>query len=142
MQGLFESVQNEICMSCSANAPADDAPREDIDDEGDINEAVPGLYIREVRDPKLVRRACVELAIDKIKRADICLVADRGALRLAADYAAQAHLPHQAGDRTPGNIEAFALQLAPHLADPIDPVVLFEHAPNGRAKSLVVACSV
>ena len=70
----------------------------------------------------------MELAIDVIERTRCGLVAHRGAERFAANDAFEAHGPHQAGNRAAGHIEALALQLPPHLADPVDPEVHLEHA--------------
>src|ERR1700733_7840067 len=71
----------------------------------------------------------MELAINVIERARRRLVAYRGADRLAADDAFEAHGPHQAGNRAAGHIEALALQLPPDVADPVDP----ESSPQTRA---------
>ena len=72
----------------------------------------------------------MELAINVIERAWRRLVAYRGADRLAADDAFEAHGPHQAGNRAAGHIEALALQLPPDLANPVDPEVRLKHAPD------------
>ena len=72
----------------------------------------------------------MELAINVIERAWRRLVAHRGADRLAADDAFETHGLHQAGNRAAGRIEALALQLPPHLADPVDPEVRIKHAPD------------
>src|SRR3546814_12676456 len=53
---------------------------------------------------------------------DVCSsdVADRGSYVLAASRALNTHLPHQAFDRATRNLDALALQLAPHLIRPVD----------------------
>ena len=37
------------------DAPADDAPREDVDDEGHVDEAAPRRHVGQVRHPELIR---------------------------------------------------------------------------------------
>src|SRR3954462_3659136 len=41
VQGLLQRVQHEAGVSRAGDTPADDAPRKDIDDEGDIDETGP-----------------------------------------------------------------------------------------------------
>ena len=49
-------------------APPDDPPREDVDDECDVDEATPRGHVREVRDPELIRPRRRKLTIDQIRR--------------------------------------------------------------------------
>jgi hypothetical protein len=72
----------------------------------------------------------MKLAIDVIERTRCALVAHCRAERFAANDAFEAHGPHQAGNRAAGHIEALALQLPPHLADPVNPEVRIKHAPD------------
>ncbi|MGY3362981.1 hypothetical protein ACVWZL_000106 [Bradyrhizobium sp. GM2.4] len=80
--------------------------------------------------PQDIRPWRLELAVDVIKRAWRSLVADRGLDGFAADGPLQTHVPHQSRHRATGNIEAFALELAPYLAHAVDPEVLVEDAPD------------
>src|SRR3954447_7027174 len=41
VQGLLQRVQHEAGVSRAGDTPTDDAPREDVDDEGDIDETGP-----------------------------------------------------------------------------------------------------
>jgi hypothetical protein len=70
----------------------------------------------------------MELAVDVVERARCGLVAHRGADRLAAHDAFEAHGLQQAGNRAAGDIEALAPQLPPDLADAVDAEVRLEHA--------------
>ena len=117
-------------MRRPAGSPADDPPRVGVDDEGDIDEAGPGRDIRKVGQPQAVRRASVELPVHMIQRTEGCLVADRCPQRLATDRPPNAHVPHQPGDRTARDGEAFPPQLPPDFAHAIDAEVLLEHAPD------------
>jgi hypothetical protein len=49
--------------------------------------------------------------------------------------APQAHLPHQSGNGTARHINAFALQLTPDLANPVDLDVLFPDPRNIRPQN-------
>ena len=102
-------------MGCPAHPPADDAAGIGVDDKGDIDEASPSGHVGKVRDPQPIRCRSVELAID--------LVAD-----CRADHPVQAHLPHQPLNSAASDIEAFPLQLPPHLAQAVNTEVLFEDA--------------
>lgn len=48
-----------------------------IDDEGDVDEALPGGHLREVRNPEPVRRRCLELAVHTVERTGGRLVRER-----------------------------------------------------------------
>jgi hypothetical protein len=58
------------------------------------------------------------------------LVADRGLDGFAADDPLHTHVPHQSRYGATGNIEAFALELAPDLAHTVDGEVPIEDATN------------
>ena len=51
MQGLLQRVEHEAGVSRAGETPADDAPREGVDDEGDVDEAGPGHDVGEVGYP-------------------------------------------------------------------------------------------
>jgi hypothetical protein len=50
----------------------------------------------------------------------------------------QTQVPHQSRNRATGNIEAFALELPPDLADAIDPEVLLKHTPDSDLHGVVL----
>ena len=68
MNGLFQSIQNKACIGCAACAPANDASRKNIYDEGDVDKPLPCGDICEVADPKDVRRGSMELPVHTIQR--------------------------------------------------------------------------
>ena len=131
MKRLFQGVENKAGMGCPAHPPADDAASIGVDDKGGIDEASPSGHVGKVRDLQPIRCRSVELAIDLFERARRGLVADCRADRLAADHPLQAHLPHQPLNSAASDIEAFPLQLPPHLAHAVDTEVLFENASAG-----------
>src|SRR5207253_9542218 len=65
---LLQSIENQLGVHRARRTPADDAAREHVDREGHVPEAGPGGDVGEVRDPQLVRPACMELPIDVIER--------------------------------------------------------------------------
>jgi len=52
VQGLFQRIQHEIGAGRAGHLPADDATGEDVDDEGNKDEALPGADVGEVRHPQ------------------------------------------------------------------------------------------
>src|SRR3954471_10905500 len=91
---LLERVQGEIGAQRPGGLPADDHPRVDVGDEGDIDEPRPGADVGQVGYPQPVRRAGAEAAIDEIPRSVGRVSRNRRELRLAAYDAAQPELAH------------------------------------------------
>lgn len=89
VQGLLQRVQHQIRVGGAGDLPADDVAGEHVDDESDIDEALPGRNGGEIADPQCVRTIRLKLPLDPIQRTRRSLVADRGAHRLAADHALQ-----------------------------------------------------
>ena len=63
VQRLLQCIEYEVGPHRTADSPADDTPGKDVDDEGDIDKALPCRDIREVGDPQLVRPLRLELEI-------------------------------------------------------------------------------
>ncbi len=55
VQCLLKCIEVEVGAHRRRYPPAHDAPREHIDDEGDVDEATPRGHVREVGDPELNR---------------------------------------------------------------------------------------
>ena len=81
-----------------------------------------------------------ELPVHPVQRTGQSLVGNGGFHRLAADGAAQAHLPHQPRDRAARHLDALALQLPPHLAHPIDLEILLKHPPDVGLQAGIALC--
>src|SRR5215831_11589818 len=109
VEGLLQSIEHKVSSRRTRHTPTNDPSREGVDDEGDVDEPLPGGDIGEVREPQGVRCGRVELSVHPIERARCGLVAHGGASRLAAYRPLQAHLAHQAGDGTARDIEAFQI---------------------------------
>src|SRR5690606_28986439 len=120
VHGLFQCIENQIGTRRTRGPPADDAPGEDVNHEGDIDKATPGRDVGEVRDPQLVRPLGVEVALHLIARTWQCRVRQRGFNRLAAYRSPQSHPRHQAFNGATCDIPGFAVQLYPDFAGAVD----------------------
>ena len=130
MKRLLQRVEDKARRSGAAGPPAHDPSGIDVDDERDINKAAPGGDIGEIGHPELVRPVSGELPIHLVQRTWNRLVADCGLHPLASDNPLQAHGFHEPCDGAPSNRDAFARQLPPNFAYPIDAEVLLENPPD------------
>jgi hypothetical protein len=81
----LECVEDEVGAHVRGQLPADDDPAVAVEDEGQVEEAVPGPEVGDVADPLLVRRRRCEVALQEIAGAlDRGLVGDRRPLLTAA----------------------------------------------------------
>jgi hypothetical protein len=85
---LLQRIQHKPGMGRGRHAPADDAPREGVDDEGHVGETLPGRDISEVRHPQAVRPGCLELPLHAIERTGGGTVGDGGPHVAATHHAA------------------------------------------------------
>src|SRR5207244_3432498 len=76
----------------------------------------------------LVGPAGAEVALDQVRRPGRDVGGDGGAAPAAPHPAGQPHLAHQALGRAASHGHALAVELAPHLAGPVDAVVGLVHA--------------
>src|ERR1044071_5528808 len=83
VQSLLQRVQHEAGVSRAGDTPADDTPRKDVNDEGDIDETGPCRDVGKIGHPQGVRTWRFELAIDAIERTRDRGIADCGPDRLA-----------------------------------------------------------
>jgi hypothetical protein len=127
---LLQRVQHEAGMSRARDTPADDTPRKNVDDEGDIDKTGPRREVGKVGHPQGVRTRRIELPIDAIEGAWGRRIADCGPHPLAPHHALQAHRPHQARYGAASDRGSFPEKLAPDLPDAIDAEVLLVHAPD------------
>src|SRR3954463_12642884 len=130
VQGLFQRVQHEVGVRRAGDTPADNTPRKDVDDEGDIDETGPRRDVGKVGHPQGVRTQRFELPIDAIEGTRGGRIADRGADPFAPHHAPQAHRPHQACYGAASDRNPFPEKLSPDLPDAIDAEVLLVHAPD------------
>src|SRR4051812_32368222 len=107
VQGLLQRVQHEAGVSRAGGTPADDPPRKEVDDEGDIDKTGPRREVGKVGHPQGVRMRRFELPIDAIERTRRRRVADCGPHPLAPHDALQTHRAHQARHGAASERDAF-----------------------------------
>ena len=66
--GHQHGIQHEPTAQRGLGRPADDAPREEIHDDRQIQPARPGSDIGDTRDPNLVRPDDVEVPLNEFRR--------------------------------------------------------------------------
>ena len=111
-------------MLIEVEAPAGDHPGVDVDAEGDVAEPDPGRDVGEVHDPQLVGPFGGELTLHEVLWPCRPRVRTRGAGSRTADRPGQSLGAHQPFHGAPRHRHALSVKLAPHLASPIDPVVV------------------
>ena len=67
---LVQSVEDEVRAERRRHAPTDDAPCEDVNHKGDVDEPAPRRDIRKIRDPELIRTRGRELPIHQVRPAN------------------------------------------------------------------------
>jgi len=140
IQRLLQRIEHEVGLHRTAHPPADNAPREDIDDEGDVNKALPGRDVGEVGHPQLVRPLGLEVRLTR----------SNGHAALASGTVVRTLLP---GVRLAARVAASDAPLcnaplprlragvAANLVGAIDPQVRVVHALHLRHQARVTLCS-
>jgi hypothetical protein len=128
VQGLLQGIAHDVGSGRARNRPADHDAGEDVDDEGDINKALPGANVGDVADPQGMGPSRRDLAIDPIERTGRRLVADRRFDRPTTHHPFQVPLAHQTLHRAAGDLNALARELPPDLARTINLNVLIAAA--------------
>src|SRR4051794_37962438 len=124
VQGLLQRVQHEAGVRRAGDTPADNAPRKNVDDEGDIDKTGPCRDVGKIGHPQGVRARRIELPIDAIKRTRGRRIADCGADPFARHHALQTHRAHQARYSAASDRDPFPEKLSPDLADAVNSEVL------------------
>src|SRR5215210_1102149 len=135
VQSWLQRVQHKTGVSRAGDTPADDAPCEDVDDEGDIDKTSPCRDVGKIGHPQGVWTRRFELPIDAIERTRGGRIADRGADPFAPHHALHAHRAHQARHGAASNRGPFPEKLPPDLPDAIDAEILLVHAPDFAPQS-------
>jgi hypothetical protein len=63
VQRLFQRIEHEGGPHRTADAPADDSPGKNFDDEGHVHESLPWRDVREIADPLMVWPLGFDLAL-------------------------------------------------------------------------------
>jgi hypothetical protein len=82
IQGLLQRIEHEVRAHRTAHPPAHDTTGEHVDDEGHVQPALPGRYVREVDDPQLVWPLGPELPVDPVQRTRRLGIPDGGTTTL------------------------------------------------------------
>src|SRR5206468_4795886 len=130
--GHLDRVEDHRRAHLPSDAPADDHPRESIDDETDVGHAGPGRHEREVRHPQQVRLAGPEVALDEVGVAAGAAVRSRGPDALGAQRALDTGLAHQPGGLVTTDIDPGTPGGLPQLPGAIDLVVLLPQLNEAR----------
>ncbi len=120
VERLLQRIEGEIATERAGHAPAHDAAREDIDDEGDVGKAAPGRHVRQIRGPEMVESRGHKRAVHRVRGVRGNIIGDRRFERPAAHGAVQPHVPHQSFDRAAIYGDPLADQLLPDFARTID----------------------
>jgi hypothetical protein len=112
--GHFQRPQGKILLHAVADGPADDSPREKVNDHSQIYPAFPRPYIGDVTSPLLVRPACSEVLLQEIRRDVEGVVTVSGAFELPAADNLDAILAHKSPDTALSDTNAELIQLLGH----------------------------
>ena len=96
-QRHVECGEHELSPEMRLHGPANDAPRPDVEHDGEIEEAGPRRDVRDVGHPETIRARCSELPIHLIQRPVSGGIADRRGHEAPRPQALQARCAHQAG---------------------------------------------
>ena len=77
VERLLQRIEGEIAAERAGHAPAHDAAREDIDDEGDVGKAAPGRHVRQIRDPEVVGSRGHKRAVRQVRGARGNVIGER-----------------------------------------------------------------
>lgn len=104
----------QILFHPVADSPANHAPREQVDDDGQINPALTRPDVGDVARPLLVRGTRRKVLLQEVRRDVEGVIAVGGALELAAADDADAVLAHQTAYPTLSDPQAQLVQLFGH----------------------------
>src|SRR3984885_4449308 len=119
----FQCVEGKLRPERIGNLPADDLPREKIENERGVHKAARRLDIGDVSHPPPVRRGRREVPFQQVRRP---LVPRPGGGRRPRSLppgrgAGNAELAHQPLDRAPRHVSSLAAQLPPYFPRTVNP---------------------
>jgi hypothetical protein len=95
--GHEHRVEHELAAHRAARGPADDAAREEVDDHGQVEPALPHANVSHIRDPRLVASRDRELPLQEVRN-EVSRFADRLSSRAIAMQRSEAVGTHQPRD--------------------------------------------
>ena len=128
----LQGSDRQPAVQAVADRPADDPPREQVDDDGEIDPALPCPHVGDVDAPLLVRAAGSKVLVDDVGGHWPAVLAVGGALEAALLARPEIVVAHQPRGSSPANGEAVVLQLARHPRAAIGAVRQRERRPGVR----------
>ena len=104
--GHVERGQDELGAEMGCHRPANDTTTPRVEHNGEIQEAGPRRYVRDVRDPQPIGVGRCELAVDEIRCRPRRLVSHRRGERFPTAHALHPGVPHEPGDALATDLEA------------------------------------
>jgi len=132
-----ERIHDEFSAEMIRHRPTDDPPTEDIEDDGQIEEAHPGRNVRDVCDPDPIRRDGGEVPLHPILCGAVLRAPARRGRPLAAMAAGQSRDPQQAGDPFAPTGNPRRAQFGMNARRPIRPTTLSMNGANLHPESLI-----
>ena len=142
VERLLQGINYKVCLHGAAHHPADDKPREHIDNKGHIRKALPGRDKSEVSHPDLVWVLYCEVTVDPIQRVVSYRIRPDGPYPLSSRFAFQSKVSHQALHRAAGHSDTLAVQCPPDLLGPIDSTVGSPETGNPKLEHFILLGSV
>src|SRR5271170_7193548 len=106
-----ESVEHQLCAQMRRHRPAHDTTAEDVEYNGQEQEARIGRHVRDVGNPELIRCSSSELAFDQIRCRSSIAIAHRRLEALAAGRALNIAFAHQPGNSLIAGPNPFVLEI-------------------------------
>jgi len=119
-----ERVEDEGRRHRPGCLPSDQAPREHVDDEGDVDDARPGRAVSEVRHPQGIRSRGGEVAVHEVRGPNGGGVGPGGEAFLRSAGSAYALVAHETGHLVPADVMAGSPGGLGQLAPAVDRVVV------------------
>jgi transposase len=120
-EGHLQSVDHELRAEMVGHRPADHLPGVDVEDEGEIQKALPSMDVSNIRRPDLIRSCGSEVATDEIRGRDGVLVSASSAFPTTSDAALKTRFAHQACNPLPGAAHSQSSELGMDAWVAIDP---------------------
>lgn len=123
--GLLKNIGHQRGGLRRHHPPAQDPPREDINTERGVDEALQCPHVGEISDPPLIRPGrCTPLTLDQIRMPRRTRVCGRGhGVPLATHDSLDFADPHQPAHLVAAHLVTSVFHHMPHLADPVEPPV-------------------
>lgn len=121
---LLESIQREVRGERRRCTPTDDSTREDVDDEGNVDESSRGRDIGQIRDPEVIRPRRYEVSLDEIQTTSVTVFHDRRTTTTSTSDALKAEAAHEPLYGAACHVDALLPKLIPDLACSVQSVAV------------------